>query len=121
MRQVRALCFALGFQPMKTKLKHLVLLIVVILAGCVTGERMSQLQVGMSKSQVIAILGKNDGYASVDGNEILKYSNRLSSGWSHDRADYNVVLKDGSVVEYGAGEVRSKGSGVVTIIPLKGF
>jgi hypothetical protein len=29
----------------------------------------------------------------VNGHEVYRYSNRLSSGWSWDRADYNVVCK----------------------------
>ena len=49
-----------------------------------------------------------DGYKQIAGHEVYRYSNRLSSGWSWDRADYNVVFKNEPVVEYGAGQVRPK-------------
>lgn len=89
------------------------------LFGCVTGEKMSRLHPGMTKSEVVSVLGKPDGYNQIEGHEIYRYSNRLSSGWAWDRADYNVVFKNDRVVEYGAGEVRPKSSGVVMIVPLK--
>jgi len=79
---------------------------------------MSRLHAGMTKNQVIAVLGRPDGYKELEGHEIFSYSNRLSTGWSWDRADYNVIFKDGRVVEYGAGEVRPKGGGVIVIVPL---
>jgi hypothetical protein len=88
------------------------------LFGCVTGEKMSGLHPGMTKAEVVSVLGKPDGYKQIAGHEIYRYSNRLSSGWSWDRADYNVVFKNDRVVEYGAGEVRPKSNGAVIIVPV---
>ena len=48
----------------------------------------------MTKAQVVAVLGRPDGYKQIEAHEIYRYSNRLSSGWSWDRADYNVVFKN---------------------------
>ncbi len=74
----------------------------------------------MSAAEVRSILGRPDGFRSVEGYEVFQYSNRATSGWSYDRADYNVVFRDGRVVEYGAGEVRpGERPGTVVIIPLR--
>lgn len=94
------------------------LALILSLFGCVAGEKMSRLHPGMTKAEVVSVLGRPDGYKRIEGHEIYRYSNRLSSGWSWDRADYNVVLKNDRVVEYGAGEVRPKSNGVVVIVPV---
>ena len=59
-----------------------------------TGEKMSQLHHGMTKGEVVAVLGRPDGYKQIEAHEVYRYSNRLSSSWSWDRAGYNVVLKN---------------------------
>jgi hypothetical protein len=71
------------------------------LLACVTGERMADHPRGMSKDEVIAVLGNPDGFQRSGDYEALRYTNRLISGWSWDRADYNVTLRNGRVVEYG--------------------
>jgi hypothetical protein len=97
------------------------LAILLILAGCATGELMSRLRPGMPKQEVIQILGNPDGYKSRGEYEALKYSHRLVTGWALDRADYFVILKDGITVEYGTGEVRVKdvNSNVLFLVPLR--
>ncbi|MBW2004096.1 MAG: hypothetical protein JRI72_05695 [Deltaproteobacteria bacterium] len=97
------------------------LAILLILAGCATGELMSRLRPGMPKQEVIQILGNPDGYQSRGEYEALKYSHRLVTGWAWDRADYFVILKGGKTVEYGTGEVRVKdvNSNVLFLIPLR--
>jgi outer membrane protein assembly factor BamE (lipoprotein component of BamABCDE complex) len=52
------------------------------LFGCVTGEKMSRLHPGMTKAEVVSVLGRPDGYKEIAGYEVYRYSNRLSSGWS---------------------------------------
>jgi hypothetical protein len=49
------------------------------------------------------------------------YTNRLISGWSWDRTDYTVILKDGHVVEYGPGQVRQRepNTGVLILVPTQ--
>jgi hypothetical protein len=89
------------------------LALILCLFGCVTGEKMSQLHPGGTKAEVVSALGRPDGYKQIEGHEIYRYSNQLSSGWSWDRADFNVVFKNDRVVEYGAGEVRPKSNGAV--------
>jgi len=54
---------------------------------------MSQLHPGITKTEVVSVLGRPDGYKEVAGYEIHRYSNRLLSGSSWDRADYDALFK----------------------------
>jgi hypothetical protein len=97
------------------------ILLLVLLIGCATGELMSRLRPGMSKDEVTNILGNPDGFQARGEYEAIKYSHRLATGWAWDRADYFVILKDNKVVEYGTGEVRVKAvnSNVLFLVPLR--
>ena len=77
-------------------------IVVMALAACATGEKMSQIRPGMTTGQVTAILGHPDGFRQV-GDE---YSNRLTSGWGWDKGDYEVAFRNGRVVSYGATGIR---------------
>ena len=83
-----------------------VVMATLLLAGCFTGQQVSQIDVGMSREQVIGIMGRPDGDRGAGNIEAMTYSNRLMSGWSWDRADYHVVLTSGRVSAYGPGVVR---------------
>ena len=72
---------------------------------------MTKISPGSFQENVFEILGKPDGFRTEGEYSILKYSNRLISGWSWDRADYFVIIKDKKVVAYGPGEVREKNVG----------
>ncbi|WP_263081866.1 outer membrane protein assembly factor BamE [Endozoicomonas sp. Mp262] len=87
------------------------LLLVMLLTGCVTGEKVASINPGMSQNEVVQVLGKPDGFRQSGDYTIYKYTNRLISGWSWDRADYSFVFKDTHLVEYGAGEVRERNVG----------
>src|ERR1051325_8049476 len=102
-------------------MKKFVLLVVVscVLCACTTGEKMSCVRPGMTRAQVVGLLGQPDGYRKAGNQEVLSWNNRLSSGWSWDRADYNVIITDGQVTEYGQGQVRPKSNGTVVIVPLR--
>ena len=95
------------------------LLATATLSSCVTGDKISSIQPGMTRQEVISKLGRPDGEKVGENEEVLSYNNRFASGWSNDRADYNVILRDGKVVEYGQGEVRVKDNRMV-IIPRRG-
>ena len=81
-------------------------LMALLLAGCVTGQQARQLGIGMARTEVVEIMGAPDGVQANGQTEVLKYSNRLMSGWSWDTTDYYVTLVDGRVTGYGNGEVR---------------
>ena len=90
---------------------------------CVTGDQMSNIRAGMTKDQVIAVLGRPDGYAQSGSTEALTYSNRLMSGFSWDRADYHVMLSSGLVTAYGPGTVRQNSAPgnirTLVLIPIR--
>lgn len=89
--------------------------------GCTVGEKMSRIQPGMSQAEVVRILGRYDGFSTQGEYTVLRYTNKLVSGWAYDRADYNVILKDDKVVEYGAGEVRQRQMGNVHTVFIHQF
>lgn len=82
--------------------------------------KMTTLSPGISRADVVNKLGRPDGVKRQGDYESLGYSHRMISGWSNDRADFQVVLKDGKVIEYGMGEVRVKDNNVLFLVPLTG-
>lgn len=96
-----------------------IFLLFIFLSGCATmGKKMTKVNEGMTKQEVINTLGNPDGFQRSDEYEALKYSNRLMSGWSWDRADYYAILKNERLIEYGAGEIRQNSANVLVLVPL---
>jgi len=101
------------------KLSLLVLLL-VFLAGCATGDLTSRIHPGMTKDEVTDILGTPDEYESQGEYEAIKFTNRFVSGWFWNRADYNVIFRDSRVIEYGTGKVhRDFDANILFIVPLE--
>ena len=101
---------------------HFILcILLIIITGCATGEKVTRLSPGMSQADVVRTLGRPDGFRTEGDYTILKYTNRLISGWSWDRADYFVILKDDQVTEYGSGEVRERNVGGIHTIFIHQF
>jgi len=63
----------------------------LLLAGCASDKKFAQIQPGMTRQQVVAILGQPNGYKLQSDGEILRYS---------DDNRY-IKLRNGRVVEYG--------------------
>ena len=99
-----------------------IILITFVLTSCAmtTGEKIKHLNIGMTRTEVVKMLGRPDGVQKSGKYEALKYAHRLVTGWAWDRADYNVILKDGKVIEYGPGEVRVKEgpTSILLIVPM---
>jgi hypothetical protein len=97
------------------------LAVLTVLAGCTTGEQARTLEPGMTRAQVVSIMGKPDGFQSNGEVEVLEYTNRIISGWGWDRTDYIVTLRNGVLESLATGEVRSRqpNSHVLTVIPLR--
>ena len=92
------------------------------LAGCTAGEKVSGVAEGMSPDQVVAVMGKPDGFERSGNQTAYRYVNRLVSGWGWDRADYAVIFEDDRVVQYGAGEVRPRqgpNAGYLIVLPMR--
>jgi SmpA/OmlA family protein len=87
--------------------------VVSLLSACTTGEQMSRLEPGMTRQQVVGILGRPNAVRNSGPYEQLEYTHRLITGWSWDRSDFKVILEDGRVVEFGHGEVRDRTPQVV--------
>jgi hypothetical protein len=101
------------------KLSLLVLLL-VFLAGCATGDLTSRIHPDMTKDEVTDILGTPDEYESQGEFEAIKYTNRFVYGWFWNRADYNVIFRDSRVIEYGPGKVRKDfDANILFIVPLE--
>jgi hypothetical protein len=83
---------------------------IIIFASCTTGENFVDLEEGMSKKEVIGILGRPDSFKRAGNKTAIQYTNKLITGWSWDRADYFVIFEDDKVIEYGTGVVRVKQS-----------
>ena len=98
----------------------LIVAVAALLVACVTGERVHGIRIGMGHPEVISVMGEPDGVKAEGAYESYQYANRLMSGWSWDRADYQVIFRDGKVVEYGAGTIRQDQShNTLVLIPLR--
>ena len=107
--------------PMDICIHFILCIFLITITGCATGERVARLSPGISQADVVGTLGRPDGFRTEGDYTILKYTNRLISGWSWDRADYFVILKDNKVIEYGSGEVREKNVGGIHTIFIHQF
>lgn len=100
--------------------KILLAAMALLLTACVTGEKVrASVTEGMTKAEVIELIGKPDGFKREGNSEAMQYTNRLISGWSWDRTDYTVILVDGRVTEYGPGQVRQAQTGAFFIYHMR--
>lgn len=91
----------------------------VVATGCqTTGHKITTIDVGASREDVMATLGRPDSIRTVSDFEVLNYLDRHRTRMSLGHTDYAVVLKDGKVVQYGPGYVRRDGLHSVVIDPV---
>lgn len=79
----------------------------ILSTACTTGERIRHfgMRTGMSRDEVVRMLGNPDGDKTADERETLTYAGRRVSGWSNARTNYIVVLQSGRVSEYGTADL----------------
>lgn len=88
------------------------------LAGChTTGQKITTLDPGSSRDQVVATLGRPDALSTMGDFEIYTYLARHRTRMSVVHTDYTVVMKDGHVVQFGPGLARHAGLHNVVIVP----
>jgi outer membrane protein assembly factor BamE (lipoprotein component of BamABCDE complex) len=80
-----------------------VVLSAVLLCGCATAPKMNSLSVGMTKDEVLHIMGNPASTAASDGTEFLRYelSSTSEQAEYHITEEYYVRLIDGRVDSYG--------------------
>ena len=88
------------------------------LAGChATGQKITRLDPGSSREQVLATLGRPDALSTMGEFEVYTYLDRHRTRHSLTHTDYTVVMKEGHVVEFGPGVAQREGLHHVVIVP----
>lgn len=64
-------------------------------------ERTAQIKEGMTKQEVVSVLGNPNRFQRSGEYETLRYTTRRS-GRAREKTGLSVILKDGRVVKYGA-------------------
>ncbi|HTZ21140.1 MAG TPA: SHOCT domain-containing protein [Opitutaceae bacterium] len=87
---------------MKKILTAFILLLAALFTGCATADKLNDLRIGMSKDQVIAMLGKPDSTSAQANIEYLTYYLSNDSSYTYGRDQpYMVRLVDGKVESFG--------------------
>lgn len=85
-------------------MRIIIILVIFLLCGCATQRKALQIQVGMSRAEVIDIMGHPDGRSGDIQKEILIYRIPLASeklfvdGSAHDR--FEITIEDDKVTNY---------------------
>lgn len=86
---------------MKTKLSLvLVMLAGLLLAGCETSAKLNTIRIGMTKDEVLSILGTPDSTSAQANVEYMTYYLTADSGYGRDQP-YMVRLVSGKVESFG--------------------
>ena len=81
-------------------------LVCLIIAGCATTSKMNKVSIGMTKNEVITIMGNPDSTAGIGREETLRYTLYNASVDMYE--EYWVVLQNGKVYKYGrAGDYKN--------------
>ena len=87
-------------------------LVAILFTGCKTGwinaRKMNQLSLGMTKPEVVKLLGEPHSSEARDGVNKVWY---LEDEGSYKHQPYYVEFKDGKVTAYGRGENSAAGGG----------
>ncbi|HUJ45293.1 MAG TPA: SHOCT domain-containing protein [Opitutaceae bacterium] len=76
------------------------LLVIALLAGCMTADRLNDIRIGMTKDQVISLLGKPDSTSAQGNIEYLTYYLITETRYGRD-APYSIRMVDGKVESFG--------------------
>src|SRR5579862_9480765 len=87
---------AKSLPSMKSKITSLAVLIVVLLAGCATADKLNSIHIGMSKDEVVSLLGKPDSTSAQANVEYLTYYLENDANYGRDQP-YMIRVVDGKV------------------------
>jgi outer membrane protein assembly factor BamE (lipoprotein component of BamABCDE complex) len=79
--------------------KNIFLFLIVIAYGCATTSKMNSISLGMSKAEVIEIMGKPVSTSAVEGTQYLNYT--LTDPVYYTPDFYYVCIREGKVFSYG--------------------
>ena len=85
---------------MKNILTAFILLLAALFTGCSTADKLNDMRIGMSKNQVIALMGQPDSTSAQANIEYLTYYLSNEGSYNRDQA-YMVRLVDGKVESFG--------------------
>jgi Short C-terminal domain/SmpA / OmlA family len=85
---------------MKIKIIAIALFTAALFAGCATADKLNDVRIGMSKDQVISLLGKPDSMSAQANIEYLTYYLSNDANYGRDRP-YSVRVVDGKVESFG--------------------
>jgi hypothetical protein len=85
---------------MKKILTAVILLFATLFAGCATADQLNKLRIGMSKDQVVAILGQPNSTSAQANIEYMTYYLSNDSSYGRDQP-YMVRLVEGKVESFG--------------------
>lgn len=79
----------------------LVVLLCLGLVGCATAGRMNSISLGMSRKEVVKLMGKPTSTSAIEGTEYLNYQLSQSAIEFEQVEPYYVCIRDGKVFSYG--------------------
>jgi hypothetical protein len=85
---------------MKKIITAFILLLAALFAGCTTADQLNKLRIGMSKDQVVAVLGQPDSTSAQANIEYMTYYLSNDSSYGRDQP-YMVRLVEGKVESFG--------------------
>jgi hypothetical protein len=85
--------------PMKKIIISLVLLLAALFTGCTTADKLNDIRIGMTKDQVVTLLGQPDSTSAQANIEYLTYY--FSNDGSYRDQPYMVRLVEGKVESFG--------------------
>ncbi|MGA3008213.1 MAG: SHOCT domain-containing protein [Opitutaceae bacterium] len=85
---------------MKTNFIPILLIVVALFAGCATADKLNNVHIGMTKEQVIELLGAPDSTSAQANVEYLTYYLESDPNYGRDQP-YMVRVVDGKVESFG--------------------
>jgi len=97
------------------------LIALAVLAGCATASKTNGLSLGMTKAQVLAVMGQPASTAADSDVEVLRYQLSATGheAFHHRTEEYFVRLESGKVVRFGKAGDWGKGEGATRISKQK--